>query len=104
MGPLVQLIGGVAAVGVIAVVLFNRSGGMLFHSTAQNTFYYEQILMQKMLMDEFFTKEFLEQNVEFSPWTEDRPQEFGYVWLFESNPIKGVVDIKDSESWDIPFY
>ncbi|AET68163.1 hypothetical protein Desor_2614 [Desulfosporosinus orientis DSM 765] len=88
MRPIVLMAGGVAAVGVIAAVLLNRSGGILFHSTALHASFYERFLMQNMFMD--------------ANWGEDWPQDIEYLWLYESSPIEEVVDIEASESRDIP--
>ncbi|WP_172408310.1 hypothetical protein [Desulfosporosinus sp. FKA] len=101
MGPKVVLVGGVAAIGVIAAVLLNRSGNILFHSTAQHASFYEYLLMQKMLMDEYFTTEFIEQHEGLSYLAEDWPQD-EYVLFYESSPIKEIVDVEACKSWNIP--
>lgn len=88
MRPIVLLAGGAAAIGIIAVVLLNGSGGILFHSTARQAYFYEQLLRQNMFMK--------------ANWAEDGSQDLEYIWLYESSPPEGSVDIEADEFRDNP--
>lgn len=90
MRQIVLLAGGVAAIGVIAAVLLNRSGGILFHNTARYPSFYEQLLRQNMLMK--------------ANWAEDGAPDFEDIRWYESGPPEDeIMDSEEAESRDIPW-